>query len=94
MKKKTQVKDKSFNPSLRGTHNIYLLEPTDEGSKSIGYDCYLGQIIIADTEDEARKLCKIADEGNIWLDPKLITCEKIGLSMRDKGNVLASFNAG
>jgi hypothetical protein len=91
MSKKIKVKDESFNPSYRIRHNIYLLEPTDK-AQGITYDCNNGQVVIADSEDEARKLCQVSDEGDIWIDPQLVTCIKIGETTKEieKGTVLVS----
>lgn len=71
-------------------HNIYLLEPTEEGRKHITYDCNCGQVIIADNEEEARKLCNIKDEGGIWMNMQLTICTKIGESNKQKGIALVS----
>ena len=72
-------------------HNIYLLLPTIKGEDYIDYGCNDGQVIIADTEEEARKFCAISDEGDIWTNPELTSCELIGITYnKSKGQLLVS----
>jgi len=80
---------------MKYKHNIYLIKPTDDTfDKYIGYDCNDGHVVIADTEEEARKMCPISDEGDIWTRLDLTTCKKIGESNMEKQVVLVSFRAG
>ena len=70
---------------------IYLLE-TEEG----GWDSYDGHVVIAHSEDEARRICPIADEGGVWTERKLSTCKIIGSTIiyDEPTVILSSFNAG
>ena len=77
-------------------HNIYLLVPTDYGDNKVSYGCYAGHVIIADSPEEARKLCPDGDEGiGFWEQHEYATCKKIGESTRlGKKTVLSSFISG
>lgn len=77
--------------------NIYLIEPTEDGKRHVSYDCYDGYVVIASNEENARKLCYIGDEGDIWTKQEYSKCTKIGettITMATTRVVLASFRAG
>jgi hypothetical protein len=61
-------------------------------SKHVGYDEYDAHVVVAETEGEARALCPWADEGGIWIDRELSSCEELVPS--HAGVILSSFNAG
>ena len=69
--------------------NIYFLS-----RDKCGYDEYWGKVVIAATEARARELANevIGDEGLIWDNAALVTCEVINLSTEQV--VLEAFNAG
>ncbi len=69
---------------------IYLLM----AKQSVDYDSYSGHVVIANTEDEARKICPYANEGNIWVDKKGSTCVELGKTNNKAGLILSSFHAG
>ena len=79
---KTELKKKEAD-------KLYLLRQVNP----VGYDEYVGFVVRASSEEEARSLCKRADEGDIWSDPKLTTCEEIPL-VGEAEIILESFNAG
>lgn len=55
---------------------IYLIE----AKGAHGYDCNNGFVVAAHSEEEARALASrfTADEGDIWCDASLSTCERLG----------------
>ncbi len=75
---------------------IFLLIPTKKGQESQGYDCTCGYVVIAENEENARKLIKCNDECETekysvelgihheglcyWQDPIMTTCVAIGES--------------
>jgi hypothetical protein len=70
---------------------IYLLSRTD----ACGYDEYDAKVVRASNEGEARRIANehVGDEGRIWTNKDLVTCERI--EPRGTSDViLASFNAG
>ena len=69
---------------------IYLLRRKD----NIGYDEYDSKVIVADSEQRARKLANefVGDEGTIWDNPKFVTCEEVDNTL--EGVLITSFNAG
>jgi len=72
---------------------IWVLKPTNVGDRRIGYDCYDGHVVLAESEYRARALCPAGDEGGeFWLKPTLSTCEELELNMCR--TVLSSFCAG
>jgi hypothetical protein len=76
---------------------IFLLELTN--SDLIGYDCYLGHVVVADNETEARKLVDENFNGDekmlqkdCWLNKRHSSCNELLL---DKSCVvLSDYNAG
>lgn len=70
---------------------LYLLKRINR----LGYDEYDGFLISADSESEARSLCKYADEGDIWGDSSEVSCKEVApYTEEPKGIVLERFNAG
>lgn len=71
--------------------NIYLLTRHD----AVGYDEYDAKVILAHSEDYARELAnqRVGDEGNIWDNRKIVSCEEISLNGEARV-ILGSFNAG
>lgn len=71
--------------------NIYLLRRKD----AIGYDEYDAKVIRANSTKRAREIaCEdTGDEGSIWMDDKLVTCEVV-VAEGPEGEILSSFNAG
>ena len=92
------------------TKNIYKLEMTKKGNKeSPNYDISYSFIVVANTEEEARKLaqlqggdeCNYKDDWNrnkaFWTEPKYTSIEVIGTTATydDSVRVVANcFNAG
>jgi hypothetical protein len=74
--------------------NIYHLSRVGR----IDYGEFDAFVVVAPSEDEARKFAneKACDEGKIWTDNKLVTCEVVGRarSAIASGILLGSFNAG
>ena len=54
---------------------LYLLE----NLKNFGYDVCLAHVVRAESEEQARSLCKNHDEGDIWRDPDKTSCTEISL---------------
>jgi hypothetical protein len=78
------------------TMNIYLLSRIDE--ESIGWDEYIGFVIAANDEEQARSLAstyKYGDEGpQTWTDPSQSRCERVGSSdAPDAYVILESYRA-
>jgi hypothetical protein len=75
---------------------LWLLSNTDD--KGAVYDAYNGFVIAANSEAVAREIANenAADEGRIWENPKLSSCELIGNSIgnRSDGIILSDFHAG
>lgn len=73
---------------------LYLLRRMD----SVGYDEYIGFVVSADNETEAREIAseQFADEGkDKWHSQLDVSATLIALnSTQPKGIVLESFNAG
>lgn len=75
--------------------NIYFLQRNKY--EQVGYDEYIGHVVLADTKNEARMMCPYADEGRgAWLDVDRSSCVKIGVAEKSqvKCVMLSSFNAG
>lgn len=73
---------------------LFIIEEKNEAG--FGYDSYDSHVIIANNEDEVRKLASIrhGDEGaNAWLDLKLTEVSEIKISGESR-IILSSFNAG
>ncbi len=103
-----QRKESKSGPGV--AKNIYLLLQTPEGSmESPNYDISYRFIVIANTEEEARKLAQLqgGDECNyegdwnrnkpFWTEPKYTSIEVIGTTATydDSVRVVANcFNAG
>ena len=70
---------------------IYLLKRIGE----TWYDEYDAKIVRARSEGSAREIAdkEPGDEGKIWTDPELVSCEKITPS-GESAQLLGSFNAG
>lgn len=73
---------------------LYLLKRMND----IDWDEYIGFVIAADTETEARDLAaqEAADEGEkVWGSQLECSCTLLAISTKhEKGIVLGSFNAG
>lgn len=71
-------------------YKVYLLKRIF----AVGYDEYIGKVIIASSAKAARKMAnlKYGDEGAIWTDPKQVLCLEITLT--SPLIVLEAFNAG
>ncbi len=61
----------------------------------IGYDEYSAKVVRADNPKEARALANenVGDEGQIWSDSKMVSCNSIKAEGKSK-IILGSFNAG
>lgn len=76
---------------------IWLVQLKD--TANISYDSYIGFVIRADSERQARELAqaKVADEGrviyNIWMNPQFSDCYVLPHD-GDAGIILSSFHAG
>jgi len=72
---------------------LWLLTRADE--EKIGWDEYIGFIVSADNETEARQLItRPADEGDIWENELDTVCREIAPQTDEpKGIVMDSFNA-
>jgi hypothetical protein len=83
--------------------NIYLIKRTDK----IGYDEYKGAVVVADSEESARKMhpngqnVYIDSDSNDfflydWIHPKLLEVTLIGIARTTQveGVILASYKAG
>lgn len=63
------------------------------------WDCYLGFVVRAETELDARKIASQARGGdesravNVWLDEKYTICGEL-LASGDPGIVMSDFNSG
>ena len=70
---------------------IYLLKRLDD----IGWDEYAAKVVRAESEKEARALANenVGDEGSIWEDSDLVSCEVVYLR-EDSAVILESYNAG
>jgi hypothetical protein len=74
-------------------HKIYLIEETEESDSS--WDSYDSHVVIADSEEEARRMCPTADQRkDCFTNPKYSTIKVVGESDEEKDVVLSSFNAG
>lgn len=69
---------------------LYLLK-----TKEWGYDCYDSMLIRAESEQRAREIANenCADEGAIWTDKKITSCEIIFVKGIEQ-LIISSFNAG
>lgn len=70
---------------------IYLLSRKSK----YDYDEYDAKVIRAKNPKEAREIANkyTGDEGKIWTDTELVSCEKINLVGTSR-EILGSFNAG
>lgn len=70
---------------------IYQLIRTDY----VGYDEYLGKVIRAESEQEAREIANqdTGDEGKLWTDPTKVACSLVE-PQGASGEILGAFNAG
>lgn len=59
------------------------------------YDAYDEKVIIASNEENARNIAnkETGEEGKIWNDPNLVSCEQIDLRKNEEYVLLSSFNA-
>jgi hypothetical protein len=74
---------------------LWLL--TNEDADGAVYDVYNGFVIAAESEEIAREIANESpgDEGSIWENPKLSSCELIGISETlSEGIVLSDFHHG
>lgn len=74
--------------------NVYIIAITENGTDltKAHYDAYDCHMVVADSEEEARKMCPTADEcarGNVWVDEEYSTCRLV-----KEGDIVSSFNAG
>ncbi len=73
---------------------LYLLSTVE----IVGYDCFGSHMIVAKSEESARKLAaEIADDEDVdtWLNSQLSTCNRIKVNKLDAEEILiSSFNAG
>lgn len=85
--------------------NIYLITLTDKVVLPSYADYNHTQVVIAESEERARKLIledpentmTIADEGsNVWLSPTLSHCRILGITNQDKEEIVitAGFSHG
>ena len=74
---------------------LWLLKRTTEDP---GWDEYLGFVVRALDDEEARRIASEytnGDEGKqTWMDPSQVRCEYLGEGPGDGGVVLDSFMAG
>jgi len=75
--------------------HIYLLS---QDARLPGYEQYDAFVIVASSEEEARRLAngRAADEGKIWDDLSIVSCVRLGCASETapQGIVLGSYNAG
>jgi len=69
---------------------LWVLEQRD----GYGWDEYGSKVIRARTEEKARAIANVStgDEGKIWSDKKLVSCERVFVG-GEEGEILGSFNA-
>jgi hypothetical protein len=70
---------------------LYILKCIED----YGYGAYDEKVIRARCDDEARKIANLdtVNEGSIWTDPTLVTCEPIDV-LGESGPILESFTGG
>lgn len=75
-----------------GPMRVWHIEATEDW----GYDTYSGHVVIAQSEELARKLCPNGCEGqDVWLNPKRSTCVELVANDHNSGRViLSSYHAG
>ena len=62
-------------------------------NRAVGYDRYIGFVVMAETGKQARELAQKADKDGAWLNRKATTCKTIRIGKEPK-ILLESFNAG
>lgn len=74
---------------------LWLLE-VDSDLIQDEWDIYYAQVVIAETEESARRAAVTFDHaGDIdWCDPDQVSCQRITLSAMNEGTLLAAFKAG
>lgn len=86
---------------------IYELRPTEKGQPRLGYDCYAGHVVIANSSVAARSMVPHGGEADggytrtpdkrtgFWTDPELSSCVAIGhANVASPRVVINDFHAG